>query len=337
MIFVLRLLLLIIPFSLFGVNEWEDTKSPFYAKVTISNDHITIKDKLIVNLVVTFPKGYLLDGDIVRAHLLQQSGFNENPFKLSKETVYPPSAISQNQLQQRFTYELNPLLTGTYYLSFFNLPFHKEKETFNFYTYVFPIHVVEGNEEEIETMQSPLMNFDATLPIALSPENRRHLLQNPQVAKSEIAHNQRRIDEKTIPWLAILSVLLAGLFIALSVKKEEKPETKAQKEQKIRTLREKALEELSAVPLENTDLFYTDMSNTVRHYIENKYQVPVTSKTTEEFMQDLGKQQLFGESEQYLMEDFLTHADRVKFAQYTPTQKEKENALSAAKKFILES
>lgn len=334
---VFSLLILFLPFSLFGLTRWEKQKSPFAVKITISTENLTLKESLTVELSTTFPKGYSLDADIVRSHLLKQSGFEEAPFKLIKETVYPPAEIAQNLMQQRFVYELDPLLTGTQYVSFFHLPFQKDKQTTDFFTYIFPITISEGEEEKIEVMRAPLMNFDLTLPIALSPENRRHLLENPEIANKEIARNQRRIEEKSIPWLGILMVILASIFVALALKKEEKPETEAEKQEKIKTLKEHELDVLSKIPIENADTFYVEMTNVVRDYIEKKFGIPVSSKTTEEFMHDLKGQTFFSQSEQYLLEDFLTHSDRVKFAQYAPTQKEKENALNAAKKFIVDT
>lgn len=326
--------LMLIPIFSFGNTHWEKTKHPFSVKVSVSSDTLTLKDNLVVELNATYPEDYNIDANTVRGHLLQQSGFETAPFRLSKETLYPPTEISQHILQQRFVFELDPLMTGIHYVSFFNLPFIKNNEVTEIYTYIFPIKVEAGTEEKIETMRAPLMNFDLTLPIELSPENRRHLLQNPAITQKEINRNQRRLEEKSLPWLVIATLCLAGLFIALSLRKQPKLETESEKQQRLKTIRETALENLAAIPSANTEEFYVGSTNVVRDYIEKKFGIPISSKTTEEFLRGLKTQPLFSESQQLLLEDFLDLADRVKFARYNPTDKEKENALNAAKNFI---
>lgn len=329
--------LLLLPLYGFAATSWENAKnSEFHVKVDLSSDKITLKDRLTIELSVTYPKGYLLDTNATRAHLMRQSGFEETPFKIVQETVYPPVGLNDQTAQQRLVYELEPIMTGVHYLSFFDLPFHSDqKKTVLSFTYIFPVTVAQGDEDELAVMRSPLMNFDLTLPINMSPENRRNLIENPSKTLLEMARNQRRIEEKSIPWLAILGAILMSVFMALTFKKEKKSEVASEK--LLKTLKEKSLDEINHIRKDDSQTFFVELTDVIRHYIEKKYEIHATSQTTEEFLHNIQKQRVFSETEKQLLEEFLTHADAVKFAKYAPSEIEKDKALAAAKSFIASS
>jgi hypothetical protein len=76
--------------------------------------------------------------------------------------------------------------------------------------------------------------------------------------------------------------------------------------------------------------FYVQMSDIVRHYLEDRFYLRAPEMTTEEFLhmiQDSGK---IEQEHKHLLKDFLTDCDLVKFAKYGPDKKETENTYLSA-------
>jgi hypothetical protein len=79
--------------------------------------------------------------------------------------------------------------------------------------------------------------------------------------------------------------------------------------------------------------FYSEISEIIRRYIENRYFVPALEETSYEIMQEMKDQELLNELYQLLAE-FLNLADMVKFAKYITDQQENENIIVQARRFV---
>lgn len=80
--------------------------------------------------------------------------------------------------------------------------------------------------------------------------------------------------------------------------------------------------------------YFAQVSDIIRHYLENRFSVKAPEMTTEEFLlyvRDYAKL-LSGHKE--LLKEFLIACDLVKFAKYVPVKDESENVFSTAKNFI---
>ena len=93
-----------------------------------------------------------------------------------------------------------------------------------------------------------------------------------------------------------------------------------------------ALEQLRARSLP-VELFYTRLSDIVRHYIEGQFGLRAPERTTEEF---LAESTLPGAS-MALLSTFLQESDLVKFARLRPGRDDMERAFDAAEKFVRET
>jgi hypothetical protein len=84
-------------------------------------------------------------------------------------------------------------------------------------------------------------------------------------------------------------------------------------------------------------LFYLRLSNTLRHYIEDRFALRAPELTTEEFLADLRDTDVLIQSHKDLLKEFLQHCDLVKFAEHVPATGEIQQAFDACKRFILET
>lgn len=83
--------------------------------------------------------------------------------------------------------------------------------------------------------------------------------------------------------------------------------------------------------------YYIELSDIVRRYIENRFEIRAPEMTTEEFLFSLrGSADLTG-THKNLLKEFLERCDLVKFAKYGPTVAEIDSSFEAAWRFIDET
>ncbi len=82
------------------------------------------------------------------------------------------------------------------------------------------------------------------------------------------------------------------------------------------------------------DEFYVDLTTPVRAYLERRYNIPVSSRTTPEFLAEAAQDPAFPSALREQLKLFLDQADQVKFGRYRPTVVECETAQKLAIKFI---
>jgi len=80
--------------------------------------------------------------------------------------------------------------------------------------------------------------------------------------------------------------------------------------------------------------FYFELSNIVRHYIENRFQLKAPEMTTEEFLLTLKESEVLNSEQKSLVKDFLSHCDMVKFAKYLPEKNEIDSSYTSARNLV---
>jgi len=80
--------------------------------------------------------------------------------------------------------------------------------------------------------------------------------------------------------------------------------------------------------------YYFELSNIVRHYIENRFQLKAPEMTTEEFLLKLKESEVLNSEQKSLVKDFLSHCDMVKFAKYLPRKNEIDSSYESAKNLV---
>jgi hypothetical protein len=137
------------------------------------------------------------------------------------------------------------------------------------------------------------------------------------------------------PW-----VIFCGSFLALVVlglirwwlrKRSRRPKPE-------HSPRDRALQELNRIGGEMETLtpyqFSIRVSDILRRYVTEQYQLPVTRQTSVEFLGTLAKASPFSEDEKSLLEDFLNRCDLIKFARYDATIDDSRLLLEEATRFV---
>ena len=99
---------------------------------------------------------------------------------------------------------------------------------------------------------------------------------------------------------------------------------------------EKAMRAIQELQESHVDVqtFYTSLSDIVRTYIEDRFQISSHEKTTREFLIAEKKNPHLEHSDRKALADFLVAADMVKFARYEPNSKAWDEAIQRAQQFV---
>ena len=144
------------------------------------------------------------------------------------------------------------------------------------------------------------------------------------------------LDYSLIPpwviWVAILvGLLLVGLIVWWIRKRNRRPAP-------ARSPRVRALEALQRIGDELETLspyeFSIVVSDILRGYVTEEYQLPVTRQTSFEFLNMLAKRSPFSPDETSLLEDFLGRCDLIKFARYDATPHDSRRLLEEGTQFV---
>ena len=102
--------------------------------------------------------------------------------------------------------------------------------------------------------------------------------------------------------------------------------------------RERTLDLLNRISREIETLspyqFSIRVSDILRRYVTDQYQLPVTRQTSVEFLAALTKASPFSEDDKSLLEDFLNRCDLIKFARYDATTEDSRLLLEEATRFV---
>ena len=144
------------------------------------------------------------------------------------------------------------------------------------------------------------------------------------------------VDYSLVPaWLvfagSFLVLVLLGLVGWLIWRWLRKPKPE-------QTPRARALELLQRARGEISQLtpyqFSIVVSDILRQYVMQQYQLPVTRQTSVEFLESVATSTQFSEADKSLLGDFLTRCDLIKFARYEATESDSELLLEEATRFV---
>ena len=77
-----------------------------------------------------------------------------------------------------------------------------------------------------------------------------------------------------------------------------------------------------------------ELSDIVRRYLENRFNLRAPEMTTEEFLNGVKDNKALSYEHKSLLREFLLHCDLVKFAKYEPPEKEADLSFKSAKELI---
>ena len=137
------------------------------------------------------------------------------------------------------------------------------------------------------------------------------------------------------PWLVFAAafVVLAalGLIGWFVYRKLRRPKPVQSPKARALELLRGARREVDAVsPYE----FSIRVSDILRRYVTEQYQLPLTRQTSVEFLEALTRTSSFSEDERSLLSDFLNRCDLIKFARYEATTADSEQLIEEATRFV---
>jgi hypothetical protein len=159
---------------------------------------------------------------------------------------------------------------------------------------------------------------------------------NPLLAVADVHEIAPPVDYSLVPpwviWTAILIGLLALGLIAWWIRKLTR------RPPRILSPRQRALEKLQGIGGEMEMMtpyeFSIAVSDILRTYVTEQYQLPVTRQTSFEFLSLLAQRSPFSPDETSLLEDFLGRCDLIKFARYDATPHDSRLLLDEATQFV---
>ena len=135
----------------------------------------------------------------------------------------------------------------------------------------------------------------------------------------------------------LLAVILAAFIIIRYLKRRREHDKALPPPTPAHELAFKALRELKRknyLQKGKTQDYYFELSDIVRHYMENRFTLRAPEMTTEEFLYDLKNSDVLNPEQKSLIREFLSQCDMVKFARYLPAESESESSYNSAEKLV---
>jgi hypothetical protein len=144
------------------------------------------------------------------------------------------------------------------------------------------------------------------------------------------------IDYSLIPpWLIFLGAFVAltiiGLIAWLIFKSFRRPAPIQLPRGRALELFERMQSDVEKMPPYQ---FSIRVSDILRSYVTEQFNLPVTRQTSVEFLSGLTKESPFSEEAKSLLEDFLNRCDLIKFARYEATTVDSRLLLEEATRFV---
>ena len=137
------------------------------------------------------------------------------------------------------------------------------------------------------------------------------------------------------PWMIFAASLIVLTIIGLAIWYGRKF---FHKEKPLPTARDRALTALNEIERQveqiNPYQFSIRVSDILRRYVMEQFDLPMTRQTSVEFLNAIAAAAKFTNEEKTLLADFLTRCDLIKFARYEATSADSRLLLDEARQFV---
>ena len=137
------------------------------------------------------------------------------------------------------------------------------------------------------------------------------------------------------PWMIFVASLLVLTIIGLAIWYGRKL---FHKDKPIPTPRERALSALNEIAKDVERIhpyqFSIRVSDILRRYVMEQFDLPMTHQTSVEFLNAIGSAAKFSDDEKLLLADFLNRCDLIKFARYEAAPADSRLLVDEARQFV---
>ncbi len=339
------LLFLFLAAFLAGTEEvsWQIQEREFTIRLLLSSSEVALNDVVHLQALFSYPDSYQLETEGLLEHLLWHVNPLQPQWKVIRQNIDAPR-IKEGIKEQSAIFLLQPLIVGTLDLSLLNvvfIPLHSyAKQSISLETTIFFIKVNPSLGFAINSLETaPLIPLVPQFPIDLTGVNRQKLL-SPQELIAEERRNQQILAQRNFPWLGFVFILFLGMSGLILLKLWQAYQKKRQAQFIPAQAQKKALQALKVLKQQDFPYqgmykeFYTQLTDIIRYYLEERFRLPTTSQTTEEFLQRVSHFSLFQEQFKEQLSELLQEADQVKFAHYVPRLEDCEKAYQVVRKII---
>ncbi|MBA3958270.1 MAG: hypothetical protein H0X51_07765 [Parachlamydiaceae bacterium] len=285
-----------------------------------SSSELLLSDTLTVDLKLIYPLTYQIDPAQLEKALLHHSLLQIAPFELVNSTREDKKdAVQQTELH----YELRPQLEGSFPLTFMAISFLPQQAEAAPVELISPIVTMQVTMIP-QTLSSPLvpsavLPLSQTLPIEINTDNAAHLLADDQ----EASRNVKLMQERMFPWLEVIVVAVLALFLLAlryaPIQNFIPKESSEAKELRLRRETTSQILSLQEGGIPTTEL-YGRLSDILRQFFEERFQLEATTQTTPEFLKDLIADPRFSTETKTLLAEILVEGDLAKFALQSSSQ-----------------
>lgn len=300
-LFLCFTILILIPAICFTKDTGSADKLPLEVSASVDRDKITIGDKITYTITVNADKDIVIKFPQILPENL--GGFAIKDFGSSERGWFKTKIYRQ-------WYVLDTYVSGKYSIPEATIKYRKKGQ---------------GQWQEVSTDK-----------ITIEVES---------ILKS--AKDKRDIREIAgpigfpikIPWyvwvILTLIVLAAGIaFFLFKRKKTQSIFVPPRPAHEIAYEALDALKQKEYLRRREFKLYYIELSDIVRRYLENRFNLRAPEMTTEEFLNSVKDNKALMLEHKSLLRDFLFASDLVKFAKYEPAEKEANQSFESAKKLI---
>jgi hypothetical protein len=165
----------------------------------------------------------------------------------------------------------------------------------------------------------------------------------PEDADADLAPARGKLDPLPGPgpawwvWLLATLALAAGGYVAWQRALAWRERARVQSAYEAASARLAALRRHPRTTPEDMEAFFVELSALVRRYVEDRFRLRAPELTTEEFLQAASASPDLTDAHRGFLRDFLSLADRVKFARFVPGTEDADRLLAAAGRFLEET
>ncbi|MGA2071617.1 MAG: BatD family protein [Sedimentisphaerales bacterium] len=279
-------------------------QGPMTVHIRVDKSKITISDTLWLELETAISSGYDVNMPKVDK-VLENFGIVDWQNSGSR-------LDANNNVVSAYRYRLEPFLSGKFAIPAFTFEFR------------------DANGQNAKTYEL------ATEPVNIEVTS----LLGEQRGKLSIADIENVVDmpTKMVWWwiLPAIAVVIAagGLWLYFRRKKTKEAIRIFKPAHEIAYARLQSLVQQDLIKAGRVKEFYEGVSDILRHYIEDRFELRAPERTTEEFLFEIRDAGVLSEADRKALAEFLTHCDLVKFAKHSPTNEQIQHTFDLAKNFI---